>query len=77
MTGFLTQTDAAVLEQVAEVVEHGPLVLATDPAEVAEEATAVGHHPWESDLLQRGRRERQTEIVVVVKVIVKLSITSQ
>ena len=50
----LTEANAAVLQQVAEVVEHGALVLTADPAEVAQEATAVGHHLGEPDLLQNG-----------------------
>lgn len=48
----LTQPHAAVLEQVAQVVEHGFLVLAADAAEVAQEAAAAGHHLGEGDLLQ-------------------------
>ena len=36
------------------MVEHGALVLAADPAEVAQEATAVGHHLGEPDLLHNG-----------------------
>ena len=50
----LTQPHAAVLQQVAEVVKHGLLVLTADAAEVAQEATAVGHHLGEPDLLQNG-----------------------
>ena len=48
----LTQADAAVLQQVAQVVEHGALVLAADTTEVAQEPTAVCHHTRETDLLQ-------------------------
>lgn len=48
----LTQPHAAVLQQVAQVVEHGLLVLAADAAEVAQEAAAAGHHLREGDLLQ-------------------------
>lgn len=51
-----TQADAAVLQQVAQVVEHGALVLSADAAEVAQEATAVGHHLGESDLLETEKR---------------------
>lgn len=48
----LTQTDAAVLQQVAQVVKHGALVLSADAAEVTKETTAVGHHLGKSDLLR-------------------------
>lgn len=50
--GSLTQSNAAVLQQVAQVVKHGFLVLTADPTEVAQEATAAGHHFWEGDFLQ-------------------------
>lgn len=46
-----TQPHAAVLQQVAQVVEHGFLVLAANATEVAQEATAAGHHLGEGDLL--------------------------
>ena len=49
---MLTETNATVLQKVAEVVKHRALVLATDAAEVAQETTAVGHHAREPDLLQ-------------------------
>lgn len=52
--GTPTQADAAVLQQVAQVVEHGALILAADAAEVAEEAAAVGDHFGEADLLDVG-----------------------
>lgn len=52
----LTQPHAAVLQQVAQVVEHGLLVLAADAAEVAQEAAAAGHHLGEGDLLQTRTR---------------------
>lgn len=51
----LTQTDAAVLQQVAQVVKHGALVLSADAAEVTQETTAVGHHLGKSDLLEEGK----------------------
>lgn len=50
-SGFLTQADATVFQQVAQVVEHGALVLAADAAEVAEEATAACDHLREADFL--------------------------
>lgn len=46
-----TQAHAAVLQQVTQVVEHGFLVLTADAAEVAQEATAAGHHLREGNLL--------------------------
>lgn len=48
----LTKANAAVLQQIAEVLKHGPLVLTADSTEVTEEATAVGHHFWKCDFLQ-------------------------
>lgn len=47
----LTQSDAAVLQQVAQMVKHGALVLSADSAEVAQEAAAVGHHLGEAYFL--------------------------
>lgn len=49
--GVLTQADATVLQQVAQVVKHGALVLPADAAEIAEEAAAACHHLGEADLL--------------------------
>lgn len=46
-----TEAHAAVLQQVAEVVEHGLLVLTADAAEVAQEAAAAGHHLGEGNFL--------------------------
>lgn len=51
--GKVTQADAAVLQEVAEVVKHGALVLPADATEVAEETAAVGHHSGKPDLLSR------------------------
>lgn len=53
----LTQTDAAVLQQVTQVVKHGALVLSADAAEVTQETTAVGHHLWKSDLLRKAKQQ--------------------
>ena len=50
-SGLLTQANAAVLQQVAQMVEHGALVLPANAAEVAEEAAAARHHLGEADLL--------------------------
>lgn len=50
----LTKPHAAVLQQVAEVVKHSFLVLSADPAEVAQEATAAGHHLGEGNFLWNG-----------------------
>lgn len=49
----LTQPHTAVLQQIAEVIKHGFLVLSTDAAEVAKKATAVGHHLRKSNFLDR------------------------
>lgn len=47
----LTQANATVLQQVAQVVKHGTLVLSADTTEVTQEATAIGHHLRETNLL--------------------------
>lgn len=54
---YLTQANATVLQQIAQMVEHGTLVLPADSAEVAEEAAAACHHLGEADLLQGLDRE--------------------
>ena len=50
---MLTETNATVLQKVAEVGKHRALVLATDATEVAQETTAIGHHAREPDFLQK------------------------
>lgn len=50
-TKTITKADAAVLQQVAKVVKHWPLVLTTDTTEITEKPAAVCHHSGESDLL--------------------------
>lgn len=50
-SGVLTQANATVLQQVAQVVEHGTLVLPADATEVTEEAAAARDHLGEADLL--------------------------
>lgn len=51
--GKVTEADAAVLQEVAEVVKHGALVLPADATEVAKKTAAVCHHSRKSDLLSR------------------------
>lgn len=58
----LTQTNAAVLQQVAQVVKHGALILSANAAEVTQETTAVGHHLGESDLLEEKKRNIVTSV---------------
>lgn len=48
----LTESHAAVLQQVAEMIEHGLLILTADSTEVAQEPAAVGHHLWKRDFLK-------------------------
>ena len=62
---MLTQSDAAVLQQVAEMVEHGALVLAADATKIAQETAAVGHHLGETDLLLRDERASFTSLTNV------------
>lgn len=52
MVFVVTETHAAVLQQIAQVIKHGLLVLTADPAEVTQEATAVGHHLRKCDFLE-------------------------
>lgn len=47
----LTQSDTAVLQEVAEVVEQGPLIVTADAAKITQEPTAVCHHLGKGDLL--------------------------
>lgn len=49
---MLTEADAAVLQQVTQVVKHGFLVLTANATEVAQKATAAGHHLWKGNLLR-------------------------
>lgn len=53
-TQTLTEADAAVLQQITEMIEHGLLVLPADPTEVTEEPAAVSHHLWKGDFLEHG-----------------------
>jgi len=69
-----TESNAAVLQQVAEVVEHGPLVLSADPAEVAQEATAVGHHLGEPDLLQTEGGNTEPRVSYIIYIISSLPV---
>lgn len=55
--GSLTQSHAAVLQQVAQVVKHGFLVLTADPTEVAQETAAAGHHLREGNFLRGTKNE--------------------
>lgn len=55
--GKVTEADAAVLQEVTEVVKHGALVLSADAAEVAEETAAVCHNSRKPDLLSWRERE--------------------
>lgn len=48
---MITEADATVLEEVAEVVKHRTLILTTDATEVAEKPATVCHHSRKSDLL--------------------------
>lgn len=57
--GKITEADATVLQEVAEVVKHGALVLPADATEVAEKTAAVCHHSRESDLLSGGTNNKR------------------
>lgn len=66
-TSMPTQADAAVLQQVTEVVEHGLLVLTANTTEVAQEAAAAGHHLWEGNLLGTHTETRMETSNVIQK----------
>lgn len=59
----LTKANTAVLQQVAEVVEHGFLVLTADSTEVTEEAAAIGHHFRKSDFLKKKRKKNDITVM--------------
>lgn len=46
-----TKSNTAVVQQVAQVIKHGFLVMAADSAKIAQETAAVGHHLWKPDFL--------------------------
>lgn len=58
----LTQADAAVLQQVAQMVKHRTLVLSADTAEVTQETTAAGHHLGESNLLGKKKNKHFSQM---------------
>lgn len=63
-----TKPHAAVLQQVAEVIEHGFLVLTADSAEVAQEAAAAGHHFGEGNFLQQDPSRKKHNDVLPVQI---------
>lgn len=62
----LTQTDAAVLQQVTQVVKHGALVLSADAAKVTQETAAVGHHLGKSDLLEKEMQQCDVSCILQI-----------
>lgn len=58
---MLTEAHAAVLQQVAEVIKHGLLVLSADSAEVAQEAAAASDHFGKGDFLWTSTFTRQVK----------------
>lgn len=50
-----TKSNAAVVQQVAQVIKHGFLVVAADSAKITQETAAVSHHLWKSDFLMGER----------------------
>ena len=69
----LTEANAAVLQKVVEVVEHGALILPTDATEVAEKPTAARHHPRKPDLLEKSydkKCQRNTVIQFLLGVMI-------
>lgn len=48
-----TKPNAAVFQQVAEMVEQGSLIVTADAAEIAQESAAAGHHLGKINLLRK------------------------
>lgn len=46
-----TKSNAAVVQQVAQVVKHGFLIVLADSTKITQETAAVGHHLWKPDFL--------------------------
>lgn len=51
LTVTVTKANATILQEVAEMIKHGSLVLATDTAEIAEESATVCDHSGKSNFL--------------------------
>lgn len=69
--GVVTETHAAVLQQVAQVIKHGLLVLTADPAEVTQKAAAVGHHLRKCDFLKEKKQTIYSHITAILLFIIK------
>jgi len=56
-----TKSYIAVVQQVAEMIKHGFLVMATDSTEITQETTAVCNHLREHDFLNEARESELSE----------------
>lgn len=56
-----TKSNIAVVQQVAEMIKHGFLVMATDSTEITQETTAVCNHLREHDFLNEARESELSE----------------
>lgn len=59
-----TKSNAAVFQQVAEVIKQGSLIVTADAAKITQESTAAGNHLWKGNFLskQHKHEERQHRI---------------
>lgn len=55
----VTKSNAAVLQQVAEVVKQGSLVVTADATKITQEATAAGNHGWEGNFLSKAHEHKE------------------
>lgn len=50
-----TKSNITVVQQVAEMIKHGPLIMPTDSTEITKETTAVRNHLRKHDFLNEAR----------------------
>lgn len=48
-----TESNAAVFQQVAEMIEQGSLVVTADATKVTQESAAAGNHLWKGNFLSK------------------------
>lgn len=53
-----TKSNAAVFQQVAEVIKQGSLIVTADATKVTQEPTAAGNHLWKGNFLSNKMKER-------------------
>lgn len=48
-----TKSNAAVFQQVAEMIKQGSLIVTADATKVTQESTAAGDHLWKGNFLSK------------------------